>query len=211
MEMERLLPGYNCGECGKRNCREFAGFLTGMEELDMCPFMKQERFLESRARIEALLKEKASRVEERIVGVIDGLQADFSLGPLKGEQGCREDLYPFDHTHDFLTGDLIRYRPLGCPITHFARVLKYDHGILTVHIIGPIHLLGEGEETVYKDLGICMVAAFEGTVERGRVPEVGQTVRFIPGHCMMQKVHSGVVVHSEGGMVRVEGVDLKVW
>jgi uncharacterized Fe-S cluster-containing protein len=27
----------------------------------------------------------------------------------------------------------------------------------------------------------------------------------------MQKVHSGVVVHSEGEMVRIEGIDLKVW
>ena len=27
---------------------------------------------------------------------------------------------------------------------------------------------------------------------------------------MMQKVHSGVVVHSEGMRVRIEGIDLKV-
>jgi len=27
----------------------------------------------------------------------------------------------------------------------------------------------------------------------------------------MQKVHSGVVVHSEGKAVRIEGIDLKVW
>ena len=36
-------------------------------------------------------------------------------------------------------------------------------------------------------------------------------VRFLPEHCMMQKVHSGVVVHSEGTMVRIDGIDLKVW
>jgi len=28
---------------------------------------------------------------------------------------------------------------------------------------------------------------------------------------MMQKVHSGVVVHSEGKRLRIEGIDLKVW
>jgi hypothetical protein len=56
-----------------------------------------------------------------------------------------------------------------------------------------------------------MVLAFEGTVSRGRRPEVGETVRFLPEHCMMQKVHSGVVVHSEGNRVRIEGIDLKVW
>jgi uncharacterized Fe-S cluster-containing protein len=41
--------------------------------------------------------------------------------------------------------------------------------------------------------------------------EVGETVRFLPEHCMMQKVHSGVVVHSEGMRLRIEGIDLKVW
>jgi uncharacterized Fe-S cluster-containing protein len=56
-----------------------------------------------------------------------------------------------------------------------------------------------------------MVAAFEGTISKGRRPEVGETVRFLPQHCMMQKVHSGVVVHSEGKRVRIEGIDLKVW
>ena len=62
-----------------------------------------------------------------------------------------------------------------------------------------------------EDIGICMVAAFEGVVSRGKRPEVGETVRFLPEHCMMQKVHSGVVVHSEGNRVRIEGIDLKVW
>ncbi|MEA1865606.1 MAG: hypothetical protein U9N46_10550 [Euryarchaeota archaeon] len=35
----------------------------------------------------------------------------------------------------------------------------------------------------------------DGVVARGRVPDVGETVRFLPEHCMMQKVHSGVIVH----------------
>jgi uncharacterized Fe-S cluster-containing protein len=56
-----------------------------------------------------------------------------------------------------------------------------------------------------------MVAAFEGVVLNDQTMEVGATVRFIPHHCMMQKVHSGVVVHSEGDRVRIEGIDLKVW
>ena len=62
-----------------------------------------------------------------------------------------------------------------------------------------------------RNIGICMVAGFEGVVSRGKVPEVGDTVCFLPEHCMMQKVHSGVVVHSEGKRLRVEGIDLKVW
>jgi uncharacterized Fe-S cluster-containing protein len=106
-------------------------------------------------------------------------------------------------------GDIFRYRPLGCPITHFARVLKSDRGIVTVHLVGPVHLL-QGLPAP-EDIGICMVLAFEGTISRGKRPDVGETVRFLPEHCMMQKVHSGVVVHSEGDRVRIEGIDLKVW
>jgi len=59
--------------------------------------------------------------------------------------------------------------------------------------------------------GRCMGVAFEGVVSRGRSPEVSETVRFLPEHCMMQKVHSGVATHSEGARVRIEGIDLKVW
>ncbi len=57
---------------------------------------------------------------------------------------------------------------------------------------------------------LCLVLALEGTVCRGRRPEVGETVRFLPEHCMMQKVHSGVVVHFEGMRGRIKGIDLKV-
>jgi len=41
--------------------------------------------------------------------------------------------------------------------------------------------------------------------------KVGETVRFLPQHCMMKKVHSGVVLHSVGKKLRIEGIDLKVW
>ncbi len=90
-----------------------------------------------------------------------------------------------------------------------AKILKYEQGIAMVRLVGPVHLLNN--QPAPRDIGICMVVAFEGTISRGRRPEVGETVRFLPEHCMMQKVHSGVVVHSEGNRVRIEGIDLKVW
>ncbi len=207
-EIDRLLPGYNCGECGHKSCRDFAHKISVLSDLTLCPFMSQERFLSRAEKIGALLLKREG--QEKITGVIDGLEADLALGPLKGEHVCREDLHPFDGSFAFERGDIVRYRPLGCPITHFGKVLSWEHGILTVHMVGPVHLI-TGSAPSYKDIGICMVAAFEGTVVRGRVPEVGETVKFLPDHCMMQKVHSGVVVHSEGKMVRIEGIDLKVW
>ena len=208
--IEKLLPGYNCGECGFSSCREFARKLVDVAGLDRCPILKQERFLGRAEEIAKLLNiSSRSEKDSEIIGVLDGLRADFSLSPLPDEPSCREDLHPFNPEARLEEGDIFRYRPLGCPITHFAKVLRSGQGVVTVHLVGPVHLL-QGLPAP-EDIGICLVLAFEGTVCRGRRPEVGETVRFLPEHCMMQKVHSGVVVHSEGERLRIEGIDLKVW
>lgn len=224
-EIERLLPGYNCGECGFKSCREFArALLKGTDrgreiEIELCPHLGLEKHREKRAEIEETLPRLRRLLAEgrggeegeaEIRGVIDGLAADFALAPLPGEPSCREDVHPFDRDLEFEVGDVLRYRPLGCPVTHFGKVIKIDHGLVTVHVVGPRHLLGD-RDFAPLDVGVSLVAAFEGVVLRGRVPGVGETVRFLPDHCMMQKVHSGVIVHSEGRMVRIEGIDLKVW
>jgi hypothetical protein len=224
-EIAKLLPGYNCGECGFKNCREFARSLLKGQDLDLCPYLGQEKHIAERAEIEEILPRLKSEMKDRegrageevgadadaeIRGVIDGLAADFALAPLPGEPSCREDIHPFDRDAEFEVGDVLRYRPLGCPVTHFGKIIKIDHGLVTVHMVGPRHLLGD-ESFAPKDVGVCMVAAFEGIVSRGRIPEVGETVRFLPEHCMMQKVHSGMIVHSEGRMLRIESIDLKVW
>lgn len=203
-----MLPGFNCGRCGHKTCSELGDVLGEGESIDRCPFMAQERFQEQRRELERMLAD--GRQSQSIRGVIDGLEAQFSLLPLEGEPSCREDLYPFDREAKVGKGELIRYRPLGCPIVHFARVLSSSHGILKVHIVGPQRILVEGAEEP-RDIGMCMVAAFEGELGRGKMPRVGQTVRFLPQHCMMGKVHSGVVVGIEGSKLRIEGIDLKVW
>jgi uncharacterized Fe-S cluster-containing protein len=206
--IEVLLPGFNCGRCGHRRCSDFSAALVNGETVDRCPFLEQERFSGRKYEIMDVLPHVKD--EERIVGVIDGEEAQFSLLPLKGEGSCREDLFPFDRQAELVIGDIIRYRPLGCPITHFARVIGISNGILTVHIIGPRNLIGDGAFEP-RDIGICMVAAFEGVLGKGRMPGVGQTVKFLPHHCMMGKVHSGIVVAIEGSKIRIEGIDLKVW
>jgi hypothetical protein len=207
LQIEKLLPGYNCGECGLSSCREFAAKLVDVAGLEKCTILKQERFKGRAEQIAELLA--CTEKTEEIIGVLDGLHASFALAPLPGEPSCREDLHPFNPDARPKEGDIFRYRPLGCPITHFARVLKSRQGVVTVHLVGPVHLL-KGLP-VPEDIGLAMVLAFEGTISRGKRPEVGETVRFLPEHCMMQKVHSGVVVHSEGNRVRIEGIDLKVW
>jgi uncharacterized Fe-S cluster-containing protein len=173
----------------------------------------RDLFKENLEKLNSLLQNDSCESQEKdedIVGVIDGQKADFMLSPLKKESSCREDIHPFDGSVEIKIGDLLRYRPLGCPITHFAKVIDVVPGIYTIHLVGPLHRLGQ-EDFQFKDVGLAMILAFEGIVSKGKLPKVGQTVRFIPEYCMMQKVHSGMVVGVEGKKVRIEAIDLKVW
>jgi uncharacterized protein len=204
-----LLPGFNCGICGYARCDEYASaLLRGKLTLDECKFLYQEIFYENRIKLEDLLKkENIIPKEKKIVGLLDGYIADFILKPLPEECSCREILYPFTQKN-LNVGEIIRYRPLGCPIIHFAKIIQENNGLITVHIIGPCQRIGENID--FLDIGICMVGGFEGLIE-GAIPSVGDTVRFLPAHCMMQKVHSGVIVQIEGKRAIIEGIDLKVW
>ncbi|MCK9152218.1 (Fe-S)-binding protein [Methanobacterium alcaliphilum] len=205
----QLLPGYNCGICGYARCDEFAGaLLKKYTDLKKCRFMYQELFSENLENLEKILKEeKIIPAEEKIVGLLDGYEADFLLKPLPEENSCREILFPFSRIQ-LKKGEIIRYRPLGCPITHFAEIIEESQGLITVHIVGPCHRMDQDFE--YRDIGVCLVGGFEGIIE-GKLPAVGETIRFLPKHCMMQKVHSGVVVQIEGKRAMIEGIDLKVW
>lgn len=211
MRVVDLLPGHNCGRCGSRSCRRFAERLLQGAEVSECPVLDQERFADERRKlVEELASRTVSSKGDPLGGLIGGSSADLLLAPLPGDHTCREDIYPLDRDARVSAGDAITYRPLGCPIVHFAEVLSVHHGVLTVRMIGPRGRMGDVAFEP-KELGICMVAAFEGTIMNERSVEVGETVRFIPDHCMMRKVHSGVVVRAEGDTVRIEGVDLKVW
>ncbi len=209
-DIERLLPGYNCGSCGYKQCRDFAERLKNAAEIESCPFLTRDKFRDNVEKILSLLGEELPK-EEKIIGIIDGLEADLTLAPLGEECSCREDIHPFDGSVQVEVGDILRYRPLGCPVTHFARVIdKMPGGIYTVHMVGPLHRLGN-DDFKFKEVGICMILAFDGKVARGNIPKVGQTVKFVPEYCMMQKVHSGMIVGVEGRNVRIEAIDLKVW
>lgn len=203
-----LLPGYNCGSCGFKQCKDFAAHITDAASLASCPFLEREMFRKNLEQLKELVGK--DKTEDEVIGIIDGLRADLLLGPLHEECSCREDIHPLDGSLEIEVGDILRYRPLGCPITHFARVIDKSPGIYTVHIVGPLHRLGKNA-LAFKDAGLCMILAFEGIVVKGKIPSVCQTVKFLPEHCMMQKVHSGIVVSVEGRRLRIEAIDLKVW
>lgn len=204
------LPGYNCGVCGFASCHLFAEALTQNRSLlNKCAVLDREQYKSQRQIIEALLVNEVEEAQTcgEIFGVIDNYVADIILTPLNGESSCREVLMPTSMV-SLKVDDLIEYRPLGCPIVHFAKIIKTDGLLITVHIIGPCKArILEGESI---KIGCCMVIGFEGRYS-GKSISVGETIRFLPHHCMMQKVHSGVVVSIEDDRVLIEGIDLKVW
>lgn len=205
------LPGFNCGGCGLKKCEDFAFALANHKvQLKKCPILLQERFANNKNALELILNQTGiltEKKEEKIYGLIDNYEADFVLEPLPNEKSCRETLFPFSK-EEINTGDIIKYRPLACPMIHFAKVLESEKGLITVSMIGPCNRLENNNN--YKDVGICMVGGFEGII-KGKLPNVGETVRFLPSHCMMQKVHSGVVVQLEGNKAIIEGIHLAVW
>lgn len=213
-----LLPGYNCGACNYPKCDIFAEeLLKGNTSLENCPVLLREDFSGNLKELRDILRKyknynNKNNKNIKIVGIIDGYRGDFILDPLPGEPSCRETLL-IPKRVELEVGDLIHYRPLGCPIPHFAKVIQEKDGLYVVHIQGPCHRIRGDEDLLkrYKNVGIAIVLAFEGTVVAGKIPEVGRTVKFIPNHCMMQKVHSGVVVEVEGKRVYIEGIDLKVF
>ena len=74
--IEKLLPGYNCGECGLASCREFAAKLVDVAGLDRCTLLKQERFLGRSEKIAALL---ACSEQHHIYGAAYIVKAVYDL------------------------------------------------------------------------------------------------------------------------------------
>ena len=231
-EILNNLPGYNCGACGYRSCNKFADDLCSSKTtIEKCPYLETKRYAQNVVKIKQLLPTKSNDINEEpskngamkstvtnepqekdpIIGVIDGLRADFVIAPLPGEPSCREDIYPFDQTVCLKKDDYVKYRPLGCPVTHFAKILNFENRIATIHLIGPRHRFDPKSNIEFQDIGVCMVAAFLGIIVKGKIPAVCQTVKFLPEHCMMQKIHSGIIVMVEKNVVRIEGIDLKVF
>lgn len=207
-EILKKLPGFNCGNCGYKNCAEFARALIEKKAKALqCSVLAQERFKGVYEEIDTLLLSDLTKSNICYTGVIDGYSADIELKPLEGESSCREVLLPFIF-EELHKGEIVEYRPLGCPIVHYAKIIDTNGKLITVNIIGPCRRFDQKYN--YKEIGCCMVISFEG-VYSGKSISVGETVRFLPKHCMMQKVHSGVVVSVESNKVIIEGIDLKVW
>lgn len=123
---------------------------------------------------------------------------DFVLTALPGEPSARKFIVPFRpdlvEGWDIRPGEIVTGRPAGpgCPVYHALRVLSANcvTGVLECHTVGPLAARWEKAH----DVQAYHVHAFEGIARIiARPPALGTRQRFLPGYCMMDLSHTGVV------------------
>ena len=205
-EMSWAPPGRNCGACGQESCIAFIEAVQGglMAESD-CPFYQDGKL------------DQVPLLSEYPDKDILGDPIEFVLNPLPGEVSARKLLLPFRpdlvERWDIRPGDILTGRPMGagCPVQHVLRVISASmvSGVLTCHVVGPAY--SRGREV--KDLEAYHMIGFEGiAIPVLKVPTFGKRMRFLPGFCMMNIGHTGVVnmvlQTSSGLHIRVEDIRL---
>jgi uncharacterized Fe-S cluster-containing protein len=51
-EILKMLPGYNCGECGHRQCKDYAEEISRKGDFSKCPHLELDRFIDPKAEIQ---------------------------------------------------------------------------------------------------------------------------------------------------------------
>ena len=200
-------PGKDCGACGAPTCEAFIALVReGEKDLPDCISYSTD------------LAPSRFESETRYTGRdILGTEYDFILEPLPGEVSARKIILPFRpdlvEKWEIVPGDIVVGRPMGagCPVQHVLSVIRANPvtGLLTCLVVGPRASRG-GE---FKEIEAYHIVGFEGisrTVRRE--PTFGMRQRFLPGSCMMNLAHTGVVnmvlAQSSGLHVRVENIRL---
>lgn len=197
-------PGRNCGACGVENCSVFLDLISqGLRRESDCPFYPGQT-------VEPPISSHIPQDTD-----ILGNPIDFVLMPLPGEVSARKILLPFRpdlvERWNISPGDILIGRPMGagCPVQHVLKVLSASSvsGVIFCHVVGPAY--SRGHEV--KDLEAYHMIGFEGiAIPVNKEPEFGRRMRFLPGFCMMNLGHTGVVNMvlgtREGLHVRVEDI-----
>ncbi|WP_332450150.1 (Fe-S)-binding protein [Methanoculleus sp.] len=200
-------PGKDCGACGAPTCEAFLSRVRqGGKVLADCVFY---RTTAASSRFEG----EACHTGRDILGA----EYDFILDPLPGEVSARKIVLPFRpdlvEKWEIRAGDIVIGRPAGagCPVQHVLSVLHASpvSGLLTCLVVGPQASRGGG----FKDVEAYHIIGFEGIARTvRREPVFGMRQRFLPGYCMMDLGHTGVVnmvLAQSGGLhVRVEDIRL---
>lgn len=198
-------PGKNCGLCGSESCEGFLRAVTARwKEYCDCPFYAHD-------------SATATQVHDTRHSGCDvlGHPYDFVLEPLPGEPSARKIVLPFrSDSVDRLTirpGDHVVGRPMGagCPIPHVLEVVEAESatGLLYTWVVGPRY----SREHDVKDVRAYHMIGFEGMAARViREPAPGCRATFLPGFCMMNLNHTGlinmVLRKSSGIHVRIEDI-----
>ncbi|MFH0966421.1 MAG: (Fe-S)-binding protein [Methanobacteriota archaeon] len=204
--MKWIPPGRNCGACGFESCDTFIDKMRkGTHKESDCPFYLTTSTPESIA--------LSSYPDKDVLGN----PIEFVMEPLPGEISARKILLPFRpdlvEKWEIKPGDILIGRPMGagCPVQHVVQVISASSvsGVITCHVVGPAYSRGRD----VKDLEAYHMIGFEGiAVPVLKEPEFGRRMWFLPGFCMMNIVHTGVVnmvLGTKAGLhVRVEDIRL---
>ena len=144
-----------------------------------------------------------------------GNSYDFVLEPLPEELSARKIVLPFRgdlvEKLDIKPGDHVMGRPMGagCPIPHVLEVIKADliTGLLYTWVVGP----RTAREKEVKNVQAYHMIGFEGIAGQiAKEPVFGSRVTFLPGYCMMNLNHTGLVnmilEKSCGLQIRIEDI-----
>jgi len=202
-----LSPGKNCGLCGEKNCKAFIKAVSSAKKTNSdCPFYGI-----------AARRAESKDVSEAIYSGLDffGHSYDFVLAPLPGEISARKIVLPFRpdmvERMNIKKGDYVLGRPMGagCPIPHVLQVIKAEltTGLLYTWVVGPKY----SRDRDVKDVTAYHMIGFEGIADRVvKEPTIGCRVTFLPGFCMMDLNHTGLVnmalQKSAGLHVRIEDI-----
>jgi uncharacterized Fe-S cluster-containing protein len=195
----------DCGTCGFSTCGAFDEAVSaGRRSREDCPFPDR------------ITRKEGGAPGEGYRDIL-GTPYDVILKPLPGEVSARKMVLPFRpdqvDIQEIRPGDIVVGRPMGagCPVPHVLKVISASRvsGLLTCHVVGPAF----SRNKTVKDIEAYHMIGFEGmAVIVGEEPVIGRRMRFLPGSCMMNLAHSGVVnmllATNAGLRIRVEDIRL---
>ncbi len=185
-------PGKDCGLCGEKTCREFMSLVKkGIKKPEACVFFT------GRGEEDSGIPKELPGSSVQNVDFLGGAY-DFVLKALPNEISARKIVMPFRpdlvEKWKIKEGDCVVGRPMsaGCPVQHVLQVIRASKvtGVLDTWCVGPRFSRG----MKVHDVEAYVMLGFEGVAEVvGRQPEFGRRQRFLPGFCMMNIAHTGVV------------------
>ncbi|MCL6588422.1 MAG: Fe-S cluster protein [Firmicutes bacterium] len=183
-------PGKNCGLCGEESCKAFlAAVAHAQKKYPDCPYYEEKGCVVNGGQVEEALYTGRDVLDHAY---------DFVLSPFPGEISARKIVLPFRsdlvETLEIKKGDYVLGRPMGagCPVPHVLQVIKAEPltGLLYTWVAGPKF----ARDNPVKNVQAYHMIGFEGIASRIRKePGFGCRVTFLPGFCMMNLNHTGLV------------------